>query len=575
LLIEAMTTDSDTVDDCVNTKGRGYLPDAAVSHSAATTGNTAEDISGGLLHPDAIVEFPAPNGGDYISIKISEILPTIGSVAAVLRSRLNQNGVVILALGNGAPLVCMIFACIYAGIEFAIINPSDPLLVSQIDGLHLFGATKTIGLVVTEQGAHISPHSGMISVTSQYLFDRANSSKPIYPIRHGEDGIVYYQLTSGTTGKKKSVPVTKKMLLSNINDMLDRMELTNFSRFLIWIPMSHDMGLITFLVSIRAGANILVLGTDEFIRNPLSWLRHATRHRSTLTSVPPSALRLTARLGGTRSRDIDLRHLRRIVVGAEPIFEHVLAKFNSIFCPLGLPSSSVRPSYGMAEAVVCVSTAKTAEPLRIVHAGERTTRVGERIAPCAQPLPAGASYVSNGRPLGSVRVDVWDDGDRRLPELTVGRLMVAGTSVADAYAGYPSDLTHGWRDTGDIGFVCDDEVYVIDRRKDIIIRGGVNFSCAEIEDFVLSVGGSALRRVAAFSTVDFGVEQERLFILCEARDFGPDDRERVVAAVTGTLKIAPDFVLAVLPGTIPLTTSGKIMRQALRDRYAGYSYDGA
>jgi fatty-acyl-CoA synthase len=318
-----------------------------------------------------------------------------------------------------------------------------------------------------------------------------------------------------------------------------------------WVPLSHDMGLLALLLMLRVGGIYNLSSPKQFMRSPLSWLRDIEQTGASLTTAPTSALKIVSKLK-RRATEYKLQSLRFAWIGAEPVWPSTIREFTHLLAPCGWQPKVVRPTYGMAETVVGVSFPAPGTDLSATVIADES----------------GATLLSNGPPLDGIDVEIWSDLNAVLDEGSVGRIMVRGDSVAPNYFGLPSDLIRGWRDTGDLGFLKDGQVYVVGRAKDVIIRGGVNHSAEHIEETIRTALGNDLTRVAAFSVIDHDAGREWFHVAIEARQPRAELREVVSAGLVQTHGLAPDFVHLLERGAIPMTSSGKIRRQLLREAYA-------
>jgi fatty-acyl-CoA synthase len=193
----------------------------------------------------------------------------------------------------------------------------------------------------------------------------------------------------------------------------------------------------------------------------------------------------------------------------------------------------------------------------------------------------GSAIVSVGRPLPGYDVRIADDDGHASPEGVVGRIFVRGPSVMSGYIDDPDALASGWLDTGDRGFVIDDEIFIHGRAKDIIIVNGLKFAPERIEaavDHVTGrVGSSAAIGVTRSSPSD-GTDREVLAVLIErARPSGvpspPSDADDEAVATAVRIRVGewvaltPAIVCLLPHGSLPRTTSGKIRRGDARQQY--------
>jgi 1-acyl-sn-glycerol-3-phosphate acyltransferase len=198
----------------------------------------------------------------------------------------------------------------------------------------------------------------------------------------------------------------------------------------------------------------------------------------------------------------------------------------------------------------------------------------------AEPAPEANAhalrFVSVGSPLPEHQVRIVDEAGEDLPERSVGRLVFRGPSMMRGYFGKPEataaiTLPGGWLDSGDLAYVAGGEVYIVGRKKDLIIKAGRNLVPQEIEEVASSVPGVRKGCVVAFGVSDEEAGTEDLVIVAETRARPPEERDRMVAAVTekvaAAIDLPPDVVHLVPPGSVPKTSSGKVRRAATKEGY--------
>ena len=376
------------------------------------------------------------------------------------------------------------------------------------------------------------------------------------------------QLTSGSTGEPRIVPVTASAIVANVSAIAARLGLDHGDSVVSWLPLNHDMGLIgTFLMPALAGLPLQLSTPDTFVRSPLSWLTDLSRLRATLTFAPHFAYGLAARLGRIRQPSLDLSSVRHFLNGSEPINAVEFASFGEFAQGQGMPATALRPGYGMAEVGLVLTLPEPSAPLRSLTVDGKNLVVGAAVVPSA----TGAPIVSCGRPLAGYDVTIRSDTGEILGEGLVGEICATGPSLFAGYLGVDR-AGHFWPDgsyrTGDLGFLAGGEVFVCGRLKDVIIVRGENLVPQEIERKVAEVDGVRLGNVAAIGVQASG-GAEGVVVIAETT--GRSEPGALKAQVARTVReyfgLRPLDVVLLPQGKLPKTTSGKLQRQLCRQTY--------
>jgi fatty-acyl-CoA synthase len=313
-----------------------------------------------------------------------------------------------------------------------------------------------------------------------------------------------------------------------------------------------------------------------FLSRPAAWIEAISFFRGTLTVAPNFAYSLCARRQDMLPHaELDLSCLRVALCGAESIDAEVLRAFVRRFAPLGLRPNALCPVYGLAEATLAVAFAEPNDDL-VVDVIARDVFAAKA---CAERAPSGMArtqaVVSIGwaMPGHEVRVVSTTTGEP-CAEREVGEIVVRGPSVSGGYwSEGGSPRTEGRERTlrtGDLGYVADGRLFVIDRLKDLIIVAGENHAPSDIEACVNEIEGVRPGGSIAFGTRDAVAGTEKLVVLSELdpRKKATPARLRVeiAARVKARCGLTP-AVAVVVAGTIEKTTSGKVRRCACRDLY--------
>ena len=167
------------------------------------------------------------------------------------------------------------------------------------------------------------------------------------------DDIAFIQYSSGSTSDPKGVCLTHRNLCHNIRAIVERTQWMENDQSLSWMPLTHDMGLIGYHLSVMAaGMNHAVMDTNVFVRRPLLWMSKTNELRATQLCSPNFGykhfLKLFERKG--LPEDTDLSCVKLILNGAEPISWELCEEFLGALAPYGLKRSAMYPVYGLAEA---------------------------------------------------------------------------------------------------------------------------------------------------------------------------------------------------------------------------------
>lgn len=376
------------------------------------------------------------------------------------------------------------------------------------------------------------------------------------------------QFTSGSTSSPRGVLVTHRMLAMNMFAAGLRMDIRPDDRMVSWLPMYHDMGLIGGICyPLFQNFPINLIPTERFAADPSVWLRSISEHRGTLSPGPNFAFEILAkRVPHKRLQNLDLKSWRYSNVGAEPIFPHVLSDFQSRFTDSGLATSTLHPSYGLAEATLAVSMAEATERHGVEWVSRTELQCHRVAVPIGSRSPDAIGLVSNGPPLEGIEVRISDENGEELPERHQGRILIRGPYVTPGYLGCSARRPEEWLDTGDLGVCIGHEMFITGRTKDLIIRSGVNTHPQDLERAVSSVPRVRQGCVVAFSRV--GERREEVIVIAETRSTDVHEREQMVElarqAVVDQVGVQVDQVVFTAPGTLPKTTSGKPQRALTR-----------
>jgi long-chain acyl-CoA synthetase len=279
--------------------------------------------------------------------------------------------------------------------------------------------------------------------------------------------------TGGTTGASKGVMLSHRNLIANTFNFMTVSPPAQDNVFLIMAPLFHAAGSNGVLGSVWSASCQIPLKVFD----PSVALNLIERYRVTHTLGVPAMIAAISELQHKEARDVS--SLRLVAHGGSPIATQVVRRAHEAF-----PSAEFLHVYGMTEASPLLTGLRHEEQLLDVDRGR-----------------------SCGQPLIGCQVRIVDADGRDLPTGEVGELMASGPNIMQGYWNKPEQtaevLRDGWYRSGDMGYMDEQGfVFLVDRAKDMIISGGENVYCSEVEEVLY-------KHAAVLEAAVFGVPDEQ------------------------------------------------------------------
>ncbi|WP_306318558.1 MULTISPECIES: class I adenylate-forming enzyme family protein [unclassified Streptomyces] len=349
--------------------------------------------------------------------------------------------VVAIMLPNRVELLISLMAAWRVG---AAATPVNPVFTAAEADYQIADS----GAVLVVNSGAAAPDGGRPAIAVDDLRRTPTGRRAIpLPVTAGGDAALLIY-TSGSTGRPKGVILDHANVAAMVRSISAHLEVTEADHCLLVLPLFHVNAIcVSFLSTMRAGGRLSVLGRFH----PKDFLAAVERLRPTYFSAVPT---IYAHLVGLPAElTADTSSVRVAICGAAPASEELLSAVEKRF---GFP---VIEGYGLTEG----SCASTSTPL---HAPRRPGTVGVA--------------------LPGQRVEIMAPDGTLLPPGERGEIVIQGDNVMRGYLGRPEanaeTLRGGWLHTGDVG-ILDEDGYlrIVDRIKDMIIRGGENLYPKEIE----------------------------------------------------------------------------------------------
>ncbi|WP_025777538.1 class I adenylate-forming enzyme family protein [Brevibacterium sp. VCM10] len=383
----------------------------------------------------------------------SEFAAAVAATAQTLRDRhgITSGSVVGVLLRNVPELITTMFATWSLGAALTPINPAltDEEVLFQLDDS---GAKALVG---EERADTLSFELGLghLSVTDECFRAEPGADLADAPdgsaVRDDDAGLIVY--TSGTTGRPKGCVLEQSNLAAMVWSILNGLDFGDDVRSLLVLPLFHCNGLLAGTVTpLMLGGSVHVLPKFE----GRTFWDVVEEERPTYFSAVPTIFSV---LEAQTTREVDTSSLRFVICGAAPMSKDAIARFETKF------DVDMVEGYGLSECSVCAT----------LNRNDGTAKPG-----------------TVGPALPGFEVGIKDPDGNLLPAGEAGEVVIASRTIMRGYLGRPDAtaevLRDGWLHTGDVGFLDDDGyLTLVDRIKDLIIRGGENIYPKEIEDALL------------------------------------------------------------------------------------------
>lgn len=489
--------------------------------------NTAREITYGEFHRQACV------------------------LAAELRKRgLGKGDRVGVILPNCCELAVLYFACIYLG---AVIVPVNPAL-SKGEIRFIVGSCKPAFIVASSSNAEslreahanvLALQIGQDSNRSAYgsntiRIDELEEAKNFVPLETADpDDLVVIMYTSGTSAKPKGLAHKLGRMFRNASAFASAQNIDEESRFYLTLSMAYMGGFYNLLVlPFLCGASVVVDHVFD-ARSSLHFWEKAKKNRVNTLWMAPTVLSILLRMDRGRTGEEFCRgSVRHVFVGFAPLPLKVKTEFESRY------GVRLIENYGLSETLFV--TARSADAL------------------------GGSGYV--GEPLPAVALRIVDDEGGLVAPGADGEVQILTPDLMAGYLDADGRLlemnSSAWFATGDVGHLdASSSLLITGRKKDIIIRGGVNISPAAIEEVLMHVGGVAEVAVVSIPHELYG---EDIVAVLKTEAGAEAEETLAMAAAYAKRNLAqhqqPARYMAI--DELPRTTSGKVQKAHIRELVA-------
>jgi acyl-CoA synthetase (AMP-forming)/AMP-acid ligase II len=483
--------------------------------------------------------------------------------ARLQSSGVKRGDVCALIIPHNPEFYPLYMGVVIAGAIPAVLAYPNPRIHPDKFRSGLVGMSRSSGLdwILTDPGLHsiidplVTSDGSTIRGAIFPISDEPTTNASVVPVVSNPSEPCLLQHSSGTTGLQKAVMLSHRAVLDHVRSYSSSIGLADGDRVVSWLPLYHDMGLIAaFHLPLSMGVTSVQLDPFEWVSAPVLFLQACSTERATIGWLPNFAYNhMAMRVNDEDMTDVRLDTLRLLVNCSEPVRAESHDMFASAFARYGFNRSALAACYAMAETTFAVAQTVVGQEARRLDM-------------------SGRVCVSSGPPIAGCEVRVMDAAGNQVSEEIVGELEIKSLSMFDGYRNNPDAtrqvLRDGWYSSGDYGFISGGEVFVIGRKKDIIIVAGKNVYPEDVEDAVSRVEGVLPGRVVAFGLEDPVIGTERIAIVAEtsarADDYARIKRAIIEAAMRVDISITSVYL--VKPRWLIKSSAGKPSRQANKER---------
>jgi len=455
--------------------------------------------------------------------------------AGIARLGVEPGERVVVSMGN-SPEVGIAYQALWrAGV---VVSPANFLLAAE-DLRHVVADAEAAAVITTPEFTgkvreatdgldHVRHLISTGEVEGFVRLAELESGEPAEIVPRADDDLAALLYTGGTTGRSKGVMLTHANLAYTGQAAHTSAYVPGINRRILTLPLSHAYGLLVTIAGLYNPERGIVVLQRWF--EPKLFLKTIAEHRLQATAAVPTMLQI---LLSEPLEQYDLSSLRAVSSGGAPLAAEVAEQFVK-----RVPSATIRQGYGLTETAALISS-----------------------NPVGREQPG-----SVGLPVPGTEVRILDDAGEDVPAGEVGEICARSPGVMQGYWHSPAvtaeALRGGWLHTGDLGYVDEQGyLYIVDRKKDLIIRGGFNVYPRDVEDALLEHPAIEAAGVVGRPDPEKGEEVVAFVSLRPGADATSDElvawaRERI-----GGYKYPREIHVI---DQLPLTGVGKLDRKAMR-----------
>ena len=528
-------------------------------------------------YPDqvAITYLPEGDPVDSINRTYGQLKQHAYKIASSIRLNTSAGDRVLLLLPPGPDYFAAVWGCLLSGVVVVPVQiPQQPALV---DFVNKISADCSPALLLTQE-ALLPALQGVIEIdpdNGRWLtLEAALNPARVCKIHEPESQhMALLQYTSGSTGTPKGVIASHGNLDACIDLMLEVAAIDKNSTVVSWLPLFHNMGFLSFgLLPLSVGAHLVLIPTDKFMVNPARWFIAMSHYRATHSGAPNIGYETCLNFLPDGLLDqLDLSNWDVAAIGSEPLKSNLIDQFSERFSRTGFTAQTFLTTYGFSEATVFCSGADNDREVPRIDVDKASFEAGLIAASTSGQVKTLVS-VGTARPNVAI---VNPETGKPCADRELGEIWICGPTVAQGYwnkpeitaqtfGQYASDGSGPYVRSGDIGTIADGNLYVVGRRKELIIVGSKKLHPLDIEQVV----NGASTHFVPYATIAGAWEStqgEALAIFQELKpEIDPAAYEDIISIICDTVyerfQVNVERIVLLNVGSLPRTHNGKLQR---------------
>lgn len=526
--------------------------------------------------------FLGKGNADHQYLSYKDLDKEAGKVAALLKRENLVGQYVILSYQAGLDFIIAFLGCLYAGTRAVLV----PYIAEQSQVQMLKNATEDFQI-----NTILSTNSKLADYLDIRLIDlgKQNLPKEYYSAEKeiNAQTITHVLYTSGSISKPKAVVFNHHCLIHNLSYTGHSWNATSHSRHLTWGLPFHSAGLMVgYLLPIFNGATGIIMSPEVFNENPVTFIKAVSDFQVTHTACANYAYDfLINHMKTHHTSDMDFSKWQVAIVGGDPLQKETLTQFVDHFSGCEFNIDKFCTAYGMTEATGLIASGVPQKGPTIINtnindiATHKITEFPMDYHGVDSKYLIGCGFANDG-----VEVVVTDPATlKQLPNNQIGLVFFHSPSLLCGYwnssenkiysplVELPEKMGKKYMNTEDLGFLRNDELFIIGRYKEILKKNNKIYHPLFVEIIAVeSYIGLKPRTGAAFSLSNEG-DSDIIFIQ-EIPEFLREKREEILKSIHHAVelryKLLIDKIIFIKEGSLPkVAGSGKVSRNLCKDLY--------